>query len=115
MSGKCLFCKIIEREVPAAILYQDEDVTVFKDNNPQAPVHILIIPNKHITSVNATSAEDQTVLGKLMLTASRTAEEQNVATSGYRLVANTGNNGGQTVYHLHIHLLGGRRMSWPPG
>jgi histidine triad (HIT) family protein len=90
-------------------------VTAFRDVNPQAPTHILIIPNKHLVSLNETNDEDYVLLGKLILTAAQLAQSEQVADDGYRLVINTGPNGGQSVFHVHVHLLGGRRMTWPPG
>jgi histidine triad (HIT) family protein len=114
MSQTCIFCKIVAGEIGGPPFYQDEDVTAFKDINPQAPVHILFVPNKHIASMNEASFEDQAVLGKLMLTAAKIARQENLE-QGYRLVTNTGAQGGQSVFHLHLHLLGGRRMTWPPG
>lgn len=113
MSQDCIFCKIAAGEMGGPPLYQDEDVTAFKDINPQAPKHILIIPNKHVASVSDAAAEDQALLGKLLLTAAKIAEDEGL--SGYRLVTNTGPEAGQSVFHLHFHLLGGRRMTWPPG
>ncbi len=115
MSQNCIFCKIAAGEIGGPPLYQDDDVTAFKDLNPQAPSHILVIPNKHIVSVSDASAEDQMLLGKLMLVAAEVAGQQSLADNGYRLVINTGAHGGQTVFHLHVHLLGGRNMTWPPG
>jgi histidine triad (HIT) family protein len=115
MSQECIFCKIAAGELGGPPLYQDEDVTAFQDINPQAPIHVLIIPNKHIVSVDDASEEDQTLLGKLMFTAAKIAREEGVADKGYRLVINTGAQGGQAVFHLHVHLLAGRNMTWPPG
>jgi histidine triad (HIT) family protein len=107
----CVFCTIIARHSPDEILYQDELVTAFCDIRPLAPVHILIVPNKHIASVNEASSEDEPLLGRLFTAARKIAQEQGVAQSGYRLVMNNGNDGGQGVFHIHLHLLGGRRMS----
>ena len=115
MSQDCIFCRIAAGEFGGPPVYQDEQVTAFKDINPQAPVHILIIPNKHVASLNEADDEDQTLLGQLMLTAANIAREQGVADQGYRLVTNTGAKAGQTVFHIHLHLLAGRHMSWPPG
>jgi histidine triad (HIT) family protein len=114
VSKGCIFCKIVAGEIGLP-LYQDEDVTAFKDIQPQAPVHILLVPNKHIVSVSDASPEDQALLGKLLLTAAKIAQVEGVAEGGYRLVTNSGAEAGQSVFHLHVHLLGGRRMSWPPG
>lgn len=105
--SETLFSKIINREIPADILYQDDDVTVFKDIAPQAPEHILIIPNKIIPTVNDVQPEDQMVLGKLFLTAAKMATELGVAEDGFRLIINCNRDGGQEVYHLHMHLLAG--------
>jgi histidine triad (HIT) family protein len=111
----CLFCRIIAGEVTARIVYADDQVTAIRDINPQAPTHILLIPNRHIEGINAASEADAGMLAALLQTAPALAREQGVAEGGYRLVINQGANGGQTVGHLHLHLLGGRRMSWPPG
>ena len=115
MSQDCIFCKIAAGEIGGPPVYQDNHVTAFKDLNPQAPTHILVIPNKHITSVSNTTDEDQMLLGELILTAAKVADQEGLAGNGYRLVINTGAHGGQTVFHLHVHLLGGRNMVWPPG
>lgn len=114
MSQDCIFCKIAAGEM-GDIIYQDETVTAFKDIGPQAPTHILIIPNKHIASLDKAQPEDQALLGRLLLTAAQIARDQGAAAEGYRLVINTGSQGGQTVFHLHVHLLAGRPMTWPPG
>jgi histidine triad (HIT) family protein len=105
-----VFSRIIRREVPADILYQDELVTAFRDINPQAPTHVLIVPNKAIASINDASEEDEPVLGRLFTVAARLAREEGVAESGYRVMVNCGRDGGQEVYHLHMHLFGGRRL-----
>ncbi len=115
MSQDCIFCKIAASQVRSTPLFQDEQVTAFRDINPQAPTHILIIPNKHIVSLNEADEADQALLGKLMLTAARLARSEGVAGDGYRLVLNTGPNSGQSVFHVHVHLLAGRRLTWPPG
>jgi histidine triad (HIT) family protein len=115
MDPNCIFCKIAAGQIGGPPLYQDDRVTAFRDINPQAPVHVLIIPNKHIVSLNEATAEDEALLGYLLLTAAKLAQQEGVAESGYRLVANTGADGGQSVFHLHLHLLGGRRIIWPPG
>lgn len=114
MSSDCIFCKIAAGKIGGPPLYRDEAITAFKDINPQAPVHILVIPNKHISSMNDATAEDEALLGQLMRTAAQIARNEGLD-GGYRLVANTGPDGGQSVFHIHIHLLGGRRMAWPPG
>lgn len=111
----CIFCKIANKEIPSTIVYEDEDVIAFRDLNPEAPVHILVIPKKHIVSLNAATAEDQQLLGKVLLTIQKIAAEQGIAEKGYRVVTNCGEQGGQTVMHLHFHLMGGREMLWPAG
>lgn len=115
MSEDCLFCKIIAGDIPSNKVYSDDDVYAFHDISPAAPTHILVIPKKHISAVNDANAEDQGLLGRLLLRANEIAEQQGLTEDGFRYVINTGDNGGQTVSHLHLHLLGGRRMSWPPG
>ena len=110
-----IFKKIIDKEIPADIVYEDDLCLAFKDIDPIAPTHILIIPKKEIPSMAEASQDDEGLLGHLLITASRIAKDQGISDSGYRLVANTNNQGGQEVYHLHIHLLGGRQMIWPPG
>lgn len=110
MSDDCIFCKIIAGEIGDPPLYQDDDVTAFRDINPQAPTHILIVPNKHMASVNEASAEDQAALGKMMLTAAKLARDEGIAESGYRMIINNGLEAGQVVFHLHMHLMGGRKM-----
>lgn len=109
-----IFSKIIRREIPANIVYEDDLALAFTDVNPQAPVHILVIPKKPIVNIATAQPEDQALLGHLLLIAQKVAKEAGLE-NGYRLVMNTGNDGGQTVYHLHIHILGGRSLSWPPG
>ena len=111
----CLFCKIAGKEIPADIIYEDNDTVAFKDINPKAPVHVLIIPKKHIEKIADMEAEDQQLIGKLIFTAKNLAEELGISKDGYRLVFNNGKNAGQEVYHIHLHLLGGRSMQWPPG
>jgi histidine triad (HIT) family protein len=114
MSALCLFCKIVSGAIPVERLYEDEQTLAFPDINPQAPVHILVIPKRHIASLAHASAEDATLLGHLLDAARKVAVAQKLD-KGYRLVVNTGGDGGQTVEHLHVHLLGGRHMNWPPG
>lgn len=111
----CLFCKIINREIPASIVYEDNHVLAFNDINPQAPTHVLVIPKRHIESLNAVSTEDDQLVGELARRAAAIAEERGIAAGGYRTVFNTNRDAGQTVFHLHLHLLGGRSMAWPPG
>ncbi len=111
----CIFCKIIAGEIPSKKAYEDEDVLAFHDIDPKAPAHVLIIPKKHMKSVLELQAEDDALLAKLFRVAQKLAAELNVAESGFRLVLNTGEQGGQTVDHLHMHILGGRNLGWPPG
>jgi histidine triad (HIT) family protein len=111
----CVFCRIVAKEVQSKIAYEDEEVVAFHDVNPQAPVHILIVPRKHIPTLNDAVDEDQALLGKMMLVAQKLARELSVADSGYRLVLNTNRGAGQSVFHIHLHLLGGRLFHWPPG
>ena len=115
MVARCVFCRIAQGESEARIVYQDDVITAFEDVAPQAPAHILIIPNRHIGSLNETSEDDHDLLGAMLLVARQVAEQAGLASSGYRLVINTGRDGGQSVAHLHLHVLGGRRMHWPPG
>lgn len=110
MTSDCIFCRLLAGEGEAEFVYRDEEVSAFKDRRPATPVHILIVPNKHIPSVNETEAEDQALLGKLILTAKKLAKELNVDQSGYRLILNIGPDGGQTVYHIHLHLMAGKRL-----
>jgi histidine triad (HIT) family protein len=109
-----IFSKIIRREIPADIVYEDDLALAFKDISPQAPVHILVIPKKPIPRLADAQSEDSSLLGHLLLTAKHVAEQAGLA-NGYRVVLNTGSDGGQSVYHLHLHILGGRQMAWPPG
>ncbi|MGA9333395.1 MAG: histidine triad nucleotide-binding protein [Rudaea sp.] len=110
-----LFSKIIRREIPADIVYEDDDVLAFRDINPQAPVHVLFIPKKPIATINDASEADAALIGTLVLRASEWAKQHGFAQDGYRCVLNCNEHGGQTVFHLHLHLLGGRQMNWPPG
>ncbi len=110
----CLFCQIAAGERPAAVVYRDNEVIAIRDIHPQAPTHILIIPVKHITSVDDLAPGDEGLFGRLALTAKQIAQQENLS-KGYRLVINTGTQAGQSVFHLHLHLLGGRAMHWPPG
>ena len=114
MSAACLFCKISRQEIPAKLIYEDADVFAFEDINPQAPTHILLCPKKHFASLSEATMEDQNLIGKLQLTAAKIAKEKKLE-DGYRTVFNTGPGAGQTVFHLHLHLLGGREFHWPPG
>lgn len=111
----CLFCKIAQGEIPATVVFEDEEIMAFHDQNPQAPKHILLIPKHHIASLNESSEEHQSLLGKLIFGAKKIAQAEGISDAGYRLVLNTNPHGGQTVYHIHLHLLGGRPMTWPPG
>lgn len=115
MADDCVFCKIIAGDIPSNKVYADEQVYAFHDINPAAPTHILVIPKQHLQAVNAANEGDQALLGRMLLVANRIAAEQGLAESGFRYVINTGDQGGQTVYHLHLHILGGRQMTWPPG
>jgi histidine triad (HIT) family protein len=110
-----LFQKIVAREIPARIISEDDDLIVFYDINPQAPIHVLLVPKRPITRLAEASPEDAMILGKLMLKAQETAEALGIAESGFRVVINSGRHGGETVPHLHVHLLGGRPLTWPPG
>lgn len=111
----CLFCRIARKEIPAKIAFEDEQVVAFHDVNPQAPVHILVIPREHVASVAALGAHQGELAAALLLAVQRVAREAGVAETGYRTVANTGAHGGQSVHHLHFHVLGGRPLGWPPG
>jgi histidine triad (HIT) family protein len=113
-ASETIFSKIIRREIPADIVYEDELAIAFRDISAQAPIHILVIPKKPIPTLADTQPEDQALLGHLLLTVQRIAEQEGL-TEGYRTVINTGNDGGQTVHHLHLHILGGRALKWPPG
>jgi histidine triad (HIT) family protein len=110
----CLFCKIIEGKIPSTAVYQDELGYAFADIHPQAPVHVLIVPREHIGSLTDTDGKNSALLGHLLLAAAEIARSKGLA-KGYRIVVNTGEEGGQTVEHLHLHLLGGRQLTWPPG
>ncbi|MDP5057180.1 MAG: histidine triad nucleotide-binding protein [Marinomonas hwangdonensis] len=111
----CLFCKIVNGDIPANVLFEDEDVIAFEDIMPQAPSHFLVIPKRHISTLNDLTDADANVVGKLQITAAKVAKQKGIADSGYRVVMNCNEAGGQTVYHIHMHVLGGRAMTWPPG
>jgi len=111
----CLFCKIRDGEIPANVIYQDENVLAFEDVNPQAPTHVLVVPKKHISTVNDLQEDDAELVGKLYLAAKKITAEAHVADDGYRLVMNCNEQAGQTVFHIHLHILAGRNMTWPPG
>ncbi|MBJ7553671.1 histidine triad nucleotide-binding protein [Marinomonas spartinae] len=111
----CLFCKLVNGEIPATILYQDDDVIAFEDIMPQAPSHFLVIPKRHISTLNDLTDEDASIVGKLPIVAAKVAKQIGISDDGYRVVMNCNQMGGQTVYHIHMHVLGGRQMTWPPG
>jgi histidine triad (HIT) family protein len=111
----CLFCRIIAGEIPADIIHTDNAAVAIRDINPQAPTHILVIPREHIESLNEASQRDEPTLGYLLRVAARLANQEGLSESGYRTVINTGAGAGQSVFHLHLHVLGGRQMNWPPG
>jgi histidine triad (HIT) family protein len=111
----CLFCKIIQREIPSDIIHETDHLLAFKDINPQAPIHILVIPKKHIATINDLTGDDSELVGKMVIAAKEIASEFGVEKNGYRTVLNCNHHGGQEVYHIHLHLLGGRQMKWPPG
>lgn len=113
MAEDCLFCRIIEKKIPAGIVAENEYCVAFRDINPQAPVHILIIPREHVASLN--EARDPMLIGHMHMLAAQLAQSEGLSERGYRTVINTNAEAGQTVFHMHLHLLGGRRMSWPPG
>jgi histidine triad (HIT) family protein len=112
---KCLFCKIIDQDLPASIVYEDDKVIAFNDIDPQAPVHILIVPRKHIPTINELQSAEQELVGHMFMVAQKLAKQFEIAETGYRTVMNCNADGGQAVYHIHIHLLGGRKLHWPPG
>lgn len=111
----CLFCSILKKKIPATVVYEDDDILAFEDIRPQAPVHILIIPKEHHSSLNDIPESKDNLLGKILLGARKIAEKKKISKSGYRVVLNTGKDSGQEVFHIHFHLLGGRQMTWPPG
>ncbi|MGI9272300.1 MAG: histidine triad nucleotide-binding protein [Woeseiaceae bacterium] len=111
----CLFCKILAGDIPADIVFESDDAIAFRDVNPQAPTHVLIIPRKHIATINDLDASDATLVGQLYLAAKQIAQDEGIAEDGYRVVMNCNEAAGQTVFHMHLHLLGGRQMGWPPG
>ena len=111
----CLFCKILDGDIPCDRVYENDQVIAFRDVNPQAPTHILVIPHKHIPTVNDLTAEDKNIVAEMMLAAQAIAKQEGIEESGYRLVMNCNEGAGQTVFHIHLHILGGRRMNWPPG
>ncbi|MEI7844216.1 MAG: histidine triad nucleotide-binding protein [Chloroflexota bacterium] len=115
MNSTCLFCKIVSGDVSATIIYQDDLVTAFRDIHPVAPTHVLIVPNKHIQSINNVEADDEKIMGHLFSAARKVAEIEKISDDGFRTIINTGANAGQTVLHLHMHLIGGRHMHYPMG
>jgi histidine triad (HIT) family protein len=111
----CLFCKIVQKNIPAKIVHEDDRTLAFDDINPQAPVHTLVIPKKHVAAVQDCCDQGSDLLAQLLITCANVAKQKGLAESGYRIVTNTGKDAGQTVFHLHLHVLGGRHMRWPPG
>ncbi|HTP52266.1 MAG TPA: histidine triad nucleotide-binding protein [Anaeromyxobacteraceae bacterium] len=111
----CLFCKIVRKEIPARLVHEDEEVVAFEDLNPQAPVHVLVVPRRHVASLNELEPGDDALVGKLLRVAAKVARERGVADPGWRAVVNVNRDGGQLVFHVHLHCLGGRPMFWPPG
>jgi histidine triad (HIT) family protein len=111
----CLFCKIVRREIRGKIVFEDEEMLAFEDINPQAPTHVLVIPKRHIESLNVLEASDDGIVGEIVRRAAAIAKDRGIAAGGYRTVFNTNRDAGQTVFHIHLHLLGGRSMAWPPG
>ena len=111
----CLFCRIIAGEIPASIVYKDDDLVAFRDINPQAPMHLLVVPRKHIPTTNDLSADDDALVGRMLRRAARLAADEGFGERGYRTVFNCNREAGQTVFHLHLHLLAGRGLEWPPG
>lgn len=115
MHGTCIFCRIAQGEIPVTFAYADDEIVAFDDNKPQAPVHVLIIPRRHIERVHDISEDDATLAGRLIVAAHRIARERGIQDTGYRIVLNCNKDAGQEVFHLHAHLLGGRKFAWPPG
>jgi histidine triad (HIT) family protein len=113
--SECLFCKIVARAIPAMLVYEDEMVVAFDDINPQAPTHTLVIPRKHVVSIAELQDSDIGLIGRMILAGNKITKLKGIADAGYRFVVNTGAHGGQSVFHLHLHVLGGRHMAWPPG
>lgn len=111
----CLFCKIVNREIPASIVYEDDRVLAFNDINPQASTHVLIVPKRHIATLNDLGPDDDSLVGSLVRCAAAIARERGIDAGGYRTVLNTNRDAGQTVFHIHVHLIGGRSLAWPPG
>lgn len=114
-NDNCLFCNIAARKIPAKTVFEDDDVIAFEDIKPQAPVHIIIIPRRHIETLEAATEADAAIVGKLVMSARKIARSKGIAASGYRVVINCNKDSGQEIFHIHVHLLGGRRFTWPPG
>jgi len=112
---ECLFCKIIKREIPASVVYEDDHVIAFNDINPQAPTHVLVVPKRHIETLNELKDDDDALLGEMVRRAALIAKDRGIDQTGFRTVFNTNRGAGQTVFHIHLHLIGGRAMAWPPG
>lgn len=111
----CLFCKMASGEIKPDVIYEDDEVLAFRDINPQAPTHALVIPRRHISTLNDLQADDAALMGKLFLVAKNIAQQEGIADTGYRTLVNCNADGGQEVFHIHLHVMGGRRMTWPPG
>lgn len=111
----CIFCKISNNDLPADVVFEDENIMAFRDLHPMAPTHLLVIPKQHIATVNDLTDADATLVGAMILRAKKLAANEHLSTEGYRLIFNVNSGGGQEVYHIHLHLLGGRQMTWPPG
>ncbi len=111
----CLFCKIAAGDIPATIVFEDPEIIAFRDINPQAPTHLLVIPKRHIATIDDADTKDEQLLGRMLLTAKKLAKSEGLSEAGYRLVFNVNAGGGQVIYHIHLHILGGRQMIWPPG
>jgi histidine triad (HIT) family protein len=111
----CIFCKIIEKKIPSKIVYEDDTVIAFEDANPQAPVHMLVVPKRHISEIHSMTEKDRELVGHLFFSAKNIADQKGLDSKGYRLVINNGAGAGQTVFHIHLHILSGRRFTWPPG
>jgi histidine triad (HIT) family protein len=111
----CLFCRIVRKEIPASVVYEDDDLLVFNDINPQAPLHALVIPKRHIATLNEVSSQDEALVGQMVRRAASIAREKGYADRGFRMVFNTNAEAGQTVFHIHLHVLAGRGLTWPPG
>jgi histidine triad (HIT) family protein len=113
--GDCLFCRLVRKEIPASVIYEDERVLVFSDINPQAPLHALVVPKRHIPTLNDLSADDDSIVGEMVRRAAAIARDKGYGDRGFRTVFNTNAEAGQTVFHIHLHLLAGRGLTWPPG